>query len=925
MRIRDLKIFILKNEYDKFIKILHSFREHVHKLFYYHLISIYDKSFYLNELTDIHKILNDYYNDKIISFCETNNDITHEILNSDIHHIISYVSKMRQIPEIKQTHELYYDSLWHPLSEIKNNIKKLAGNIGFPTIKIAIEIVMNDHYDLDSKTKLLIDNYNYLFIPTKYVEKDNIEYNLKNNNNFELFNEKIYIKEGNLDNILVPTFEFCIKNEFNYLILKGIFIIDEISLFMRSSIITFNQLFIKRKYLETLIDGELAKNIMRGLTIGELITHSPEKIKEIISNNITKYNLIKYKNPHLLFKETVGKGNYQEFYNIIKILLAGEEENYQLAGFLCSLAKDKKYNDYNLSDTIISYLNYISQCKIKKFMVMIKEINNEDTDYKKQIIMHSTMPDKVKQMALEKVTEMKSNNNDYHKQLLFVKTLIKFPWISQEEIDFFKQKVTNKEPSKLFNELETNLNNKVFGHAKAKEQFILQIARWISNPKGRGYTIGLSGPPGVGKTLLAKSVGQILDIPFIQITLGGQNDGELLHGHGYTYSGAQPGMIVRKLAEVGKSRCIVYFDELDKCTARHGINEISSILIHLTDPNMNQTFQDRFFQGIDFPLQNCIFMASYNDASLIDPILLDRFVEIPVTPYTMKDKLNIIKNFILPEIIEEIGLKKNIIIPDDVIKKGILEYTNEAGVRDIKHKLELLAMKINKDILINKITDDEVKINWDMFKKYIDEKSYKPEKIHSNPIIGMINGLYATTSGKGGIVPIQVMPLHGEKTFQLKLTGSLGDVMKESIQCAYTTALNYVKSEGHNVEEILEKYKSGFHIHAPCGATPKDGPSAGGAFTLAFISVLLEKKICNETGITGEIELTGKITKIGGLISKLQGAKIAGIKRVLVSNENDDDIEEIKSKYPEIIENLEINMVKDIKDCSIIFDITNNN
>ena len=600
-------------------------------------------------------------------------------------------------------------------------------------------------------------------------------------------------------------------------------------------------------------------------------------------------------------------------------MLAGEEENYQLAGFLCSLAKDKKYNDISLSEVIISYLSYISQCKVRKFMVMIKDVSNDDNDYRKQILIHQTMPDKVKLLAMEKVSEMKNNNNDYHKQLLFVKTLIKFPWVSQEETDFFKKKIQDKSPIALFDEIEDKLNKKVYGHEKAKEQFVLQIARWITNPAGQGYSIGLVGPPGVGKTLLAKSVSAALDLPFIQITLGGQNDGELLHGHGYTYAGAQPGMVIRKLAEIGKGRCIIYFDELDKCSSKHGINEISSIIIHLTDPNMNHSFQDRFFQGVDFPLQNCIFMASYNDSSLIDPILLDRFVEINVKPYTIKDKLNIVKDYVLPEIISEIGLKKSVKISDEVIKKGILEYTNEAGVRDIKHKLELIMMKINKDVLTGKLNDSLLDIDWDAFKKYVDEKSYKTEKIHEEPRIGMINGLYATTSGRGGIVPIQVMQLYGEKTFQLKLTGSLGDVMKESIQCAYTAALSYIKDKGHDINKILENFTSGFHIHAPCGATPKDGPSAGAAFTLAFISILLNQKISNEIGITGEIELTGKITKIGGLISKLQGAKLAGIKKVLISEENTDDIEEIKTKYSEIVDNIEVIMVRNILDCQLIF------
>ena len=921
MRIRELKIHILKNEYDKYIKIIHYYRDHIHKLYYYHIINTYDKSLYLNELTDMHKLINDLYNDKIINFCEVNNELTHEILNSDISSILLYVSKMRMIPEIKDTHEIYFDSFWHPLSEIKYNIRKLSTNVGFPSIKIAIEIMMNDDYNINNKEKNLLDIYNYIFLPVKYIEKTAQDNSLIN---FDLYTEHLYFREGNLENVFVPNFELYIKKDDDYLVLKGIFIPDEISLFMRSSIIVFNQLFLKRKHIESMIDGELGKNLMRGLSLGEIIVYSADKIKELINANIIKYNIIKYKNPQTIFKETVNKNNIGEFYNILKILLAGEEENYQLAGFLCSLAKDKKYNDCSLSDVIISYLSYISQCKIKKFMILIKDISNDDNDYRKQILIHPTMPEKVKLLAIEKVSEMKSNNNDFHKQLLYVKLLIKFPWISSEDSEFFKKKLEEKTPKKLFEDIESTLNKKVYGHDKAKEQFVLQIARWVSNPNGKGYSLGLVGPPGVGKTLLAKSVGVALDLPFIQITLGGQNDGEILHGHGYTYSGAQPGMIIRKIAEMGKNRCIIYFDELDKCNSKHGINEISSILIHLTDPNMNQNFQDRFFQGIDFPLQNCIFMASYNDSSLIDPILLDRFVEVKVAPYTLKDKLNIIKDFVLPEIIEEIGLKKVIKLSDEVIKQGILEYTNEAGVRDIKHKLELMLMKINKDVLINKIpnnldNDELLDVKWDEFKKYIDEKSYKPERIHEEPIVGMINGLYATTSGRGGIVPIQILPLYGEKSFMLRLTGSLGDVMKESIQCAYTTALNYLKEKGHDVNKILENFTSGFHIHAPCGATPKDGPSAGAAFTLAFISILLNKKIDNETGITGEIELTGKVTKIGGLISKLQGAKLAGIKRVLISDENVDDVEEIKTKYSEIVDNMEIIMVKKIIDCELIY------
>lgn len=339
MRIRDLKIYILKNDYDKYIKILHSFRDHIHKIYNYHILSSYDKSLYLNELTDIHKILNEYYNDKIINFCETNNDLDHEILKSEIHHIISYITKMRLVQEIKSTHEIFFDSFYNPLSMIKMNIKKLSQNVGYPTIKIAIELLVNDSFTYDTQTKLLIENYNYLYIPIKFFEKDDVDNKF---NNYDLFTDNIFIKESIPDsNIFVPYFDLYIKNEYNYIGLKGIFIPDEISLFMRSSIITFNQLFLKRKHLETLIENELSRNILRSLSIGEIISYTTDKILTLITNSITKYGNIKSKNPHAIYKEYMVKNNIIEFYSIIKILLAGEEENYQLAGFLCSLAKKK--------------------------------------------------------------------------------------------------------------------------------------------------------------------------------------------------------------------------------------------------------------------------------------------------------------------------------------------------------------------------------------------------------------------------------------------------------------------------------------------------------------------------------------------------------------------------------------------------------
>ena len=246
---------------------------------------------------------------------------------------------------------------------------------------------------------------------------------------------------------------------------------------------------------------------------------------------------------------------------------------------------------------------------------------------------------------------MKSMNNDYYKQLTYVKNIIKYPWYNSNIKDFFSDMKNNNKVIDFIKNIDKKLHNLTYGHTTTKNYIVELMGKWISNPSSGGTSIGLVGPPGVGKTLIAKSISKALDIPFAQITLGGQNDGEILHGHGYTYSGSQPGLIIKKMVEMGKPRCILYFDELDKTAAKNGkVNEISSILIHLTDPNMNKSFQDRFFQGVEFPLERVIFIFSYNDSKLIDPILLDRITEIKMKPYTTQDKLVIAKKFIIPEI-----------------------------------------------------------------------------------------------------------------------------------------------------------------------------------------------------------------------------------------------------------------------------------
>jgi ATP-dependent Lon protease len=615
-------------------------------------------------------------------------------------------------------------------------------------------------------------------------------------------------------------------------------------------------------------------------------------------------------------------------FEIILILLISEDDDItDIAGLLIGLTQEKKNIFYDL---LYNNLTFFLQSKIKKNNSHIKESQNklknitmEDIDYKKQLLLNKYIPNNIKNLTLEKIEEMKSYNNDYYKQLTFVKHILNYPWFSDDS-KFENLKDNKNEIKDYLINIEDKLNNTCYGHEDAKKLLLQIIGKWISNPESKGTSFGMSGPPGVGKTLLAKSIGKALDIPFAQITLGGQNDGELLHGHGYTYSGSQPGLIIKKMVEMGSSRCILYFDELDKACSKHGnINEITSILIHLTDPNMNKSFQDRFFQGIDFPLDKVIMIFSYNDASKVDPILLDRIREINVDPYTLIDKLKICRDFVIPDLLDSININMNINISNNMLEYIISNYTNEAGVRGIKSKLEDVLMKLNLDQLYGNIRKNKFILNKKKIHEILKEPKILDNTINNIPAIGVINGLYATNNGGGGITIIQIYKNIEQScnNFEIKITGKQGDVMKESVYCSLTAAMDYLTHNHtkYNIDNIDTYYKKhikhGFHIHAPAGGTPKDGPSAGCTFTCAFISRILNKSIKNDIAMTGEIDLMGNVTKIGGLEFKLQGAKKAGVKTVYVSHENEDDIKKIKKKYKKLIDNnFKVITVKNIRD-----------
>jgi len=335
-----------------------------------------------------------------------------------------------------------------------------------------------------------------------------------------------------------------------------------------------------------------------------------------------------------------------------------------------------------------------------------------------------------------------------------------------------------------------------------------------------------------------------------------------------------------------------------------------SILIHLTDPMTNGNFQDRFFQEITFPLNKVIFVFSFNDITKIDKILLDRLENINIDSYNINEKIIIAKNYLLKQLCKEIGYEFGSIIFSDKIISSIIEnYTFEPGVRSLKRSLENILLKLNIDKIYQRgVYENNTEYNINnplnitdiLIKEYLGETKVEFTTIHNKDMIGIVNGLYATNMCSGGIVPIQLTGYNFGKNnkFILKLTGNQRKIMKESVFYSFTTAINLLTNEGKDF--FYNNYPNGIHVHTPDAATPKDGPSAGVAFTLAFLSIMLGLKINRETALTGEIDLYGNVTKIGGVKYKVQGAIKANVKTILLPIKNKEDYEKLYKEIPEI-------------------------
>ena len=457
------------------------------------------------------------------------------------------------------------------------------------------------------------------------------------------------------------------------------------------------------------------------------------------------------------------------------------------------------------------------------------------------------------------------------------------------------------------------LDSAVHGHIQAKRQIERIVGQWISG-ESTGYCFGFEGPPGCGKTSLAKyGLANCLknengeSRPFAFIAMGGSSNGSTLEGHNYTYVGSMWGKIVDILMDKKCMNPIIFIDELDKISNTDHGREIVGILTHLIDSTQNDCFQDKYFNGVDLDLSKALFIFSYNDPSAVDKILLDRIHRIKFKHISLDEKLVICKDYLLPELYKKMGLDNGVIELSEANLIFIIEkYTCEPGVRKLKELLFEIVGEINLECIKMKtksnndyiplpiiITNEEIKM------KYLRERhEVRVQQISAYSKVGIINGLWANAVGRGGIIPIEAHFFPCDRFFDLKLTGMQGDVMKESMNVAKTLAWSLLTEDEmtRNLEMFNKTKMQGIHIHCPEGATPKDGPSAGTAITCVLYSLLTNKKIDNRIAITGEINLQGHVTAIGGLDLKIMGGINGGVTTFIFPKDNKKDYDEFMEK-----------------------------
>ena len=610
--------------------------------------------------------------------------------------------------------------------------------------------------------------------------------------------------------------------------------------------------------------GKISKELIRQIDQYEDL----EKLIDYVTNNLP----VSYE----LKQQVLEAEDINDRYQVIVSLLLSQVEVISIKNELQKKVKvrvDKHQKEYVLREQLGVIREELGE-----------NADSEADEYEKKLS-ELDAPDYVKEKTkkeIKRFRNMSSSSSESTVERGYIETVLELPWN--------RMSVDNKD----LDHAAQVLDDDHYGLKDVKERILEFLAVRNLTSKGESPIICLVGPPGTGKTSIARSIASALEKKYVRISLGGVRDEAEIRGHRKTYIGAMPGRIVNGLRQAGVSNPLMLLDEIDKVSSDYK-GDTSAALLEVLDSEQNCRFRDHYIE-MPVDLSEVLFIATANEVSGIPKPLLDRMELIEVSSYTENEKFHIAKEHLIEKQKSKNGIKKEqLTITDGALKDIIRLYTREAGVRSLERTIGKLCRKAAREIF--KDSEAAVKVTKTNLKTYLGNPKYSPEKKNDHAEVGIVRGLAWTSVGGVTLeVEVNVLPGKGE----LVLTGKLGDVMKESAQAA----LSYVRSISEEYGIDAEFYtKHDIHIHIPEGAVPKDGPSAGITMATAMLSAITDRPVRADVAMTGEITLRGRVLPIGGLKEKLLAAKVIGIKTVCIPKDNEKDLEEISK---EITDGMEI-------------------